>query len=175
MRRREAVKGFIVGRRSESGHVSPVIDKATTHWTLSWLALAFAFGVHVADEAANDFLGVWNPLVESLRERIPLLPLPTFSFKLWLGGLIVAVLVILLLSLVVRRGAVWMRPVSYVLAVIMLGNGLLHILGSLNEGRALPGVYSSPLLLVTAGLLLATALRHRAAGTGESDARLAGE
>jgi hypothetical protein len=140
------------------------------HWSLSWIALALAFGVHVADEAAHDFLGVWNPLVASLRQRIPLLPLPTFSFGLWLGGLIVAVLVLLSLTLFVRRGATWMRVVSYVLAIIIFGNGLLHILGSVYEGRALPGVVSSPLLLVTAGLLLATTLRHRAASATESGA-----
>jgi len=145
-----------------------MIDKATWYWTLSWMALALAFGVHVADEAAHDFLGVWNPLVESLRERIPLLPLPTFSFELWLGGLIVAALVLLSLTLFVRRGATWMRVVSYVLAIIMFGNGLLHILGSVYEGRALPGVISSPLLLVAAGLLCATTLRHRAASATES-------
>jgi hypothetical protein len=147
-----------------------VIDKATKHWTLSWIALALAFGVHVADEAAHDFLDVWNPLVESLRQRIPLLPLPTFSFELWLGGLIVAVLVLLSLTLFVRRGATWMRVVSYVLAIIMFGNGLLHILGSVYEGRALPGVVSSPLLLVTAGVLLAATLRHRTASVTESGA-----
>jgi hypothetical protein len=145
-----------------------MVDKATRQWTLSWIALVLAFGIHVADETAHDFLGFWNPLVESLRQRIPLLPLPTFSFGLWLGGLIVAVFVLLSLTFFVRRGATWMRVVSYVLAIIMLANGSLHILGSVYEGRALPGVVSSPLLLVTAGLLLATMLRHRAASATES-------
>lgn len=144
-----------------------MVDKATRYWTLSWIALALAFGVHVADETAHDFLGFWNPLVESLRQRIPLLLLPTFSFELWLGGLIVAVLVLLSLTFFVRRGAPWMRLVSYVLAIIMVGNGLLHILGSLYEGRAVPGVVSSPLLLVTAGLLFATTLRHRVSSVAE--------
>jgi hypothetical protein len=39
---------------------------ATRHWTLSWTGLAVALGLHVADEAANDFLAFWNPLVRSL-------------------------------------------------------------------------------------------------------------
>jgi hypothetical protein len=137
------------------------VERATRHWTLSWIGLASALGLHVADEAAHDFLGFWNPLVGSLRERMPALPPPTFTFELWLGGLIVGVLVLLSLSWFVRRGAAWMRPVSYVLAVMMLGNGMFHIVGTLVQGRAVPGVYSSPALLIAAGLLFATAWRHR--------------
>lgn len=144
-----------------------VVDKAAKLWTLSWIALVVAFGLHVVDEATHDFLGVWNPLVESLRQRIPLLPLPTFSFELWLGGLIAGFLVLLSLTLFVRRGATWMRPLSYILAVIMFGNGLLHIFGSLYQGRLLPGVFSSPLLLVTAGLLFAATVKYRLASAKE--------
>jgi len=144
-----------------------MVDKGTRLWTLSWIALVVALGVHVADEATHDFLGVWNPLVESLRQRIPLLPLPTFSFELWLGGLIVAVFVLLSLTSFVRRGATWMRPLSYIFAIFMFGNGLLHILGSLYQGRLLPGVFSSPLLLVTAGLLFAATVKHRLASAKE--------
>jgi hypothetical protein len=137
------------------------VEQATRRWTVSWIGLALALGLHVADEAANDFLAYWNPLVESLRDRAPALPLPTFGFELWLGGLTGAILVLLLLARFVRRGADWMRPVSYVLAVIMLGNGLLHIVGTVLQGRAVPGVYSAPVLLLAAGALLATARRHR--------------
>ena len=127
----------------------------TGRWALSWVALVLAFALHVADEAAHDFLGFWNPLVLSLRDRVPALPLPTFGFAMWLGGLIGAALVLLVLSWFVWRRAAWMRPVSYVLAVIMLGNGLIHIAGTVYRGQLVPGVYSSPLLLIAAGLLLA--------------------
>lgn len=137
------------------------INEATRAWALSWTGLALAFGLHVADEAANDFLAFWNPLVESLRARLPWLPLPTFSVELWLGALIGAVLVLLTLTWFVRRGAAWMQPVSYVLAVIMIGNGLIHITGTVLMGRMVPGVYTSPVLLLTAGLLFAAARRQR--------------
>ncbi len=147
-------------------HEQRGIERATRRWTLSWIALALALGLHAADEAANDFLAFWNPLAESLRDRVPALPLPTFSFGLWLGGLIGAVLVLLSLSWFVQRGAAWMRPVSYVLAVIMLGNGLLHLAGTVYEGQAVPGVYSSPVLLLAAGSLFVAAWRHRSAGGG---------
>jgi hypothetical protein len=142
---------------------------ATRHWTLSWTGLAVALGLHVADEAANDFLAFWDPLVRSLRERALPLPLPTSSFGMWLGGLIVVVVVLLILTWFVRRGATWMRPVSYALAVVMVGNGLLHTLGSIYEGRVVPGVYSSPVLVIAAGLLFATAWRHRNATATGSD------
>ena len=130
---------------------------------LSWIGHSLAFGLHVADEAANDFLAFWNPLVESLRDRAPALPLPTFSVGLWLGGLIGAVLVLLALSWFVHHGAAWMRPVSYVLAVIMVGNGVVHIVGTVLQGRMVPGVYSAPVLLLAAGFLLVTTRRHHRA------------
>lgn len=138
-------------------------DKATRRWTWSWVALALALGLHVADEAAHDFLSFWNPLVRSLRQELPMLALPTFRFELWLGGLITVVLLLLALAWFVRRGATWMRPVSYVLAVVMMGNGMLHIAGTIYQGRAVPGVYSSPILVFVGGSLLASALLHRRA------------
>ena len=51
--------------------------------------LGLALSVHVADEALTDFLSVYNPAVEALRERLPWFPLPTFTFEGWLTGLIV--------------------------------------------------------------------------------------
>jgi GNAT superfamily N-acetyltransferase len=141
------------------------VDSAVKAWAWSWLGLALTLGLHVVDEAANDFLSFWNPLVRSLRREIPVLPLPTFSFELWLGGLIAAVLILLALTRFVRRGALWMRPVSYALAVIMLANGTLHIAATIYEGRAAPGVYSSPILLIAAVFLLVATERHRRAST----------
>jgi hypothetical protein len=143
------------------------VDRASKRWTWGWVTLALALGLHVADEAAHDFLSFWNPLVRSLRQEVPALPLPTFRFALWLGGLIAAVLLLLALTWFVRRGATWMRPVSYVLAALMLGNGLLHIAGTVYLGRAVPGVYSSPILIIAAGLLFAGAWGHRGAGRAE--------
>ncbi len=58
----------------------------------AWVALCLALAVHVADEALTDFLSVYNPAVISIRERLPWLPLPTFTFDVWRGGLIVYLL-----------------------------------------------------------------------------------
>ena len=136
--------------------------KATKRWTWSWVGLSLALGLHVFDEAANDFLSFWNPLVESLRQDVRIVPMPTFDFSVWLGGLIAAVVLLLSLKYFVRRGAAWMRPVSIALSVIMLGNGLLHILATIYVGESVPGVYSSPILLIAAALLLVSTIQQRA-------------
>jgi hypothetical protein len=65
-------------------------------WGTTWVALSLALALHVWDEAAHDFLAVYNPTVLSIRERLPFLPLPTFTFGEWLFGLIVGVGALLL-------------------------------------------------------------------------------
>lgn len=128
---------------------------------VAWVALCLALAVHVADEALTDFLSVYNPAIISIRERLPWLPLPTFTFEVWLGGLIVAVIVLTSLTAFVLRGARFMTPLSYAFGALMLGNGLLHIAGSLQLGRPMPGVYSAPLLLGASVYLLFTVNRFR--------------
>lgn len=128
---------------------------------VAWVALCLALAVHVADEALTGFLSVYNPAVISIRERLPWLPLPTFTFEVWLGGLIVAVIVLTSLTAFVLRGARLMTPLSYAFGALMLGNGLLHIAGSLQLGRPMPGVYSAPLLLGASAYLLFTVNRFR--------------
>ena len=113
----------------------------------AWLALCAALALHVADEALTDFLSFYNPMVERIRERIPFFPMPTFTFEVWLTGLIVGIALLTALTPFAFRGARWMRPLAYVFATIMFLNGCGHIFGSVYFGRLLPGVYSSPFLL----------------------------
>ncbi len=55
-----------------------------------------------------------------------------------------------------------MVPFAYFLGIIMVGNGLLHTVGSLYYGRLLPGVYSSPFLIAAAlYLLVSVGRRHQ--------------
>ncbi len=130
-------------------------------WRAAWLGLTVALGLHVTDEALTGFLPVYNGLVEGLRANHPWVPLPTFTFPMWLGGLVVGVVLLFALTPVVSRGAPWIRVVSIILGVIMTGNALGHLGASLYWGRLAPGVYSSPLLLIAAATLLATAFRAR--------------
>ena len=132
------------------------------------MALCLALAVHVADEAANGFLGVYNPTVMTMREKIPWLPLPVFRFETWLAGLIIAVIALVVLAVWVFRGARWTRPIAYGFAIVMLANALGHTLGTLlgrtveavRFPRPMPGFYSSP-LLAAASIYLLYRLRRR--------------
>jgi hypothetical protein len=120
----------------------------------AWVGFALALAVHVADEASHDFLSFYNPAVRAIRARLPFLPLPTFSFARWIGGLIAGIALLLLLSPLAFAGNEVLRLIAWPLALIIgIGNGLLHILGSAWYRRWLPGIYSAPLMLL-AGLWL---------------------
>ncbi len=121
---------------------------------LAWLALCVAFAIHVTDEALTDFLSAYNPAVQAIRARFPLLPLPTFTFRGWLTGLVLAIVGLATLTPFAYRGAGWMRPVADAFGIVMAGNGLLHLAGSAYMRKAMPGVYSAPLLLAAAVYLL---------------------
>jgi len=126
----------------------------------AWVALCLALAIHVADEALTDFLSFYNPAVRSIRDRVPWLPLPTFTFEEWLGGLIIALIVLSSLTVLVLRGARGMKSLSYAFGLLMLANGLLHIAGSLQTGHLLPGTYSAPLLLIASMFLIVTVHRQ---------------
>lgn len=124
----------------------------------AWVALALALALHVADEATHDFLATYNPAAQALRARFGLPFPPVFTFRVWLGGLVVAVLVLLACAPLAFAGSRRLAWLAAALAVIMIGNGVAHIGGSFLFGRWTPGVLSSPVLIVCAtGLLLAAA------------------
>jgi hypothetical protein len=127
-----------------------------SHFGFAWLALCVAFAVHIADEALTNFLSVYDPAVRAIRTRFPFLPLPIFTFRVWLTLLVLAVLVLASLTPLAFRGVAWMRPVAYAYGIVMAGNGLLHLVGSMYVKRTMPGVYSAPLILGAAVYLLAS-------------------
>ena len=131
----------------------------TLRFGIAWMALVFVLAIHVIDEMATDFLPFYNSLVMSIRETYSWFPMPTFTFAVWLIGLCIALVVLLLSSPLVFEGKRFMRPIAYVFGVIMVANALGHIIGSFYFGTAVPGVYSSPLLLVAAVVLLVMARR----------------
>lgn len=120
---------------------------------LAWVLLTLALALHVADEAFNDFLSLYNPAARAVRAAVPFLPLPTFTFESWLSGLILAIVVLLALTPVVIKGARWTVFFSYFFAIFMVINGLGHMAGSIYLREPMPGVYSSPLLLAAAAFL----------------------
>jgi len=114
----------------------------------AWFVLVAVLALHVADEALTGFLEFYNPLVLTIRSRVAWFPMPTFSFDVWLTGLVVLVLVLAMLAGAVWRGVPGTRLASWVLSVIMFANGVGHLAGSVYFQRWLPGATTAPLLLV---------------------------
>jgi hypothetical protein len=116
----------------------------------------------VTDEALTDFLSVYNPAVGAIRGRFSFLPLPTFTFGAWLTGLCIGILLLLCLSPFIFRGSRFTIWLAYPLSVLMFINGIGHIGGSFYLGRLMPGVYSSPFLLLASACLFVRARKqHR--------------
>jgi hypothetical protein len=125
---------------------------------VAWVGFALAVAVHVADEAAHDFLSVYNPTVRAIRARLPFLPMPTFTFAVWIGGLAAGIALLFLVSPLAFAGDERLRLIAWPLAILIgIGNGLLHLVASAWQRRWMPGVYSAPLMLVAGTCLLATA------------------
>jgi hypothetical protein len=140
---------------------------------LAWLLLYLSFCAHVADEALTGFLNVYNPTVIAMRARLAWFPMPTFEYRQWLVGLIVANVILLALTPFAYRNARGLRPLAYFFAGVMLLNGMGHtvftVLGrtvaSVQFPRPAPGFYSSPVLLITSIFLFARLRASRSAKT----------
>ena len=148
------------------------MQKETAHgFGWAWFALPVAFALHVVDEASTGFLDVYHPTVTALRERWGWFPMPTFQFREWLVGLIVAVGLCFALTPLAARGVGWMRPLAWLYAGIHFLNAMGHTLGTIaghtvetvRFARPAPGFYSSPLLFAASVWLMA-----RLWGSGKS-------
>jgi hypothetical protein len=127
---------------------------------IAWASLCLAVALHVADEAAHGFLAVYNPAVIGVKQQLPWLPLPTFTFEVWIAGLAFAVLLGLSLTPFVVRRERWMRLVVVAVAALMILNALLHFAGSIAMGAVMPGAHSSPILAAVAGGALLSATKY---------------
>ena len=135
-------------------------DLVQNRRAIAWLLMMTALALHVFDEAFTDFLPFYNEQVARIKDNLPIFPMPLFSFEVWLSGLIGAIVVGFLLTFFVRRGGKIIRIVTIILGIIMIGNALGHMLGSLYTERLLPGFWSSPFLLVTASIVVITGFRR---------------
>jgi hypothetical protein len=142
------------------------MSEAATRFGFAWILLCGALALHVIDEAMTDFLSVYNPTAQAIRKRLPgfLSFPPVFTFRVWLGGLCLAVLLVFCLSPLAFRGSRLALWLAYPFALTMFGNGLGHVAASLYSRRWMPGVFSSPFLLLASGYLLicAEGMRHAA-------------
>jgi hypothetical protein len=129
-------------------------ERSGRRWGIAWFGLCVAFALHVIDEATNDFLAFYNPTVIAIKGELPWLPLPIFEFMTWISVLSVALILLFSLTVFAYNRSSWMRAPSYLFAVVMLLNGVGHIGGSIFRGELIPGVYSSPLLIIASIYLI---------------------
>ncbi len=142
-------------------------DGGEKRFAQAWFAFALALGCHVADEAAHDFLSFYNPKVLAIRARFPFLRIPTFTFREWMIGLLTAVLLLLSLTPLARRGLRWVRITAIPLGIVIgIANGTAHIVSSLYLHRLMPGVLTGPLIILAGAWLIYCAIHCRAAQEG---------
>jgi hypothetical protein len=115
--------------------------------TFSYLLLVISLLLHVTDEAVNHFLDFYNPLVLKLREYSSIFPFPTFSFKIWIIGLALLIVVLLTITPIIYHRNRIILMVTKIFAVLMIFNGLGHLVFSIYYKRVIPGMLSSPLLI----------------------------
>jgi hypothetical protein len=117
---------------------------------VAWLTMVSAIGLHVFDEAMTGFLPTYNQIVIDLRKQLGVFPAPTFSFGVWLGGLIGGISIGYGMTLFVARGGKVIRIITTVLGILMIVNAFSHFFGSIYFAKFFPGIWSSPFLLVAA-------------------------
>src|SRR6267154_1779346 len=100
-----------------------VTASANRRFGFAWLGFGVAISLHVVDEATHDFLSVYNPSVLAIRARVPLIPLPTFTFGVWLATLATAIVIFLCFAPFALRGA---RAARAAAVVIAFGPGILN-------------------------------------------------
>jgi hypothetical protein len=128
---------------------------------IPWLLLCLSFAANILDDVLNDFLGYYNPTVLTLYGHFSWFPRIDLNFREWLVGVIVAEVVLLLLTPFAFRNSRFVRPIAYIFSTIMLliaaGSMFASALGqtvpSVHFSGGAPGVYTSPLLLLTSVLL----------------------
>ena len=120
-----------------------------SNFGMAWLAAVLALALHVADEAAHDFLAWYNPRALRIRQFLGGFPFPpTFTFWPWLLGLSAAVGVLAALTPLAFAGTSGMRSAAFALGAVHVANGSLHLGGAIIARRTVPGVWTAPVLLV---------------------------
>ena len=126
------------------------------HWNfgLAWIAFAVTIALHATDEATHDFLGVYNPNAQAIRRRFHV-PIPVFTLRGFAIALSSAVCLLLILTPLAFHGTHWIQIAAIPVAILAgIGNGCLHLGGSLLYRRWMPGVLTAPLLLASGSWLL---------------------
>lgn len=120
---------------------------------LAWIAFALTIALHAADEAAHDFISVYNHNALAIRRRVRL-PIPVFTLRRFFVTLGAAVFLLLLLAPLALHGVHWIRVAAIPIAILAgMANGTWHIGASIFLRRRMPGVITAP-LCIFAGIWL---------------------
>jgi hypothetical protein len=128
----------------------------------AWLLLGLAFGLHIWDLAAHDFLTYYNATALALYGHFAIVPRMDLSIKTWLTAVILINLAFLALTPLAYRNTNWVRPIGCLFAGIAIVEGIGQILATLRGGTVgsvhfegvAPGLYTAPLLLICSAFLL---------------------
>ncbi len=126
-----------------------------------WLFFGYTLALHALDEAGHGFVTVFNSNALAIRRALPFLRVPVLALQDFIGILALFLTLLLALAPLAFRGVKWMRGLAIPISVIAgILNGTMHILSSIYMKRLMPGVYSSPLLLLAGTLLLRSSLER---------------
>jgi len=98
----------------------------------------------------TGFLPIYNQIVLDLRKQLGFFPAPTFTFGVWLGGLIGAIILGYITTFFVIRGGKVIRIITMVIGILMIVNAFGHFFGSIYFSMVFPGTCSSLFLLAAA-------------------------
>jgi hypothetical protein len=146
----------------------PIEPQALRQLGWAWVLLCAGLALHITDEALTGFLSVYNPTAREIARRIGFGP-PVFSFRVWLAGLIAAVVILLAFSPFAFQNRRAWRPLAWFFAALMLMNSVSHTVGTIRGHsfpditwpRPMPGFYSSPFMAAAAVWLLHNLRRTR--------------
>ncbi len=124
----------------------------------AWLALTVALTLHVAEGAIRDYLSFYNPLAMSLRDMLLWTWMPTFTFAAWLGVWTAILAALYGLTWFAAYPARWIVLAALVYADVIFLFAGAKLGFALYLQKAIPGVYTAPLLLAASVWLTLEAL-----------------
>ncbi len=119
----------------------------------AWLALTVALTFHVIEGALRNYLDFYNPLAMSLRDMMLWTWMPTFTFAAWIGGWIVILAALYGMTWFAAYAVRWMVwfAIAYAEVIFLFAAAKLGF--AIYLQKAIPGVYTAPLLLIASSWL----------------------
>lgn len=124
----------------------------------AWLAVTFALMLHVLEGALRNYLDFYNPLAMSLRDMLLWTWMPTFTLAAWLGGWTAILTVLYGMTWFAAYAARWMVWAAIAYAEVMFLFAAAKIGFAIYLEKAIPGLFTAPLLLIASAWLTMEAI-----------------